>query len=135
MRACGARGRESGGRAFMWVPRRFQRGIAHPHTPTHTQEDLNTKIFIYSMIWHEFTHSYVYGGGVIEICQWLVKNSITVLKISFKLPTRKCHFTHSYRTTVLFNVTIMFSLKGKKNRKTVKIRFEIILKFKLIESI
>ena len=92
MRACGARGRESGGRAFMWVPRRFQRGIAHPHTPTHTQEDLNTKIFIYSMIWHEFTHSYVYGGGVIEICQWLVKKINYSVKNKFQITHPKMSF-------------------------------------------
>ena len=39
----------------MWVPRRFQRGIAHPHTPTHGPEAPNTKIFIYSMIDEVFT--------------------------------------------------------------------------------
>ena len=50
LRACGARGRASAGHTFMWVPRWFQRGIAHPHTPTHSPEPDNTKIFIYSMM-------------------------------------------------------------------------------------
>ena len=35
---------------FIWGPRRFCWGIAHPHTPTHTQDNHHTKIFIYSMI-------------------------------------------------------------------------------------
>ena len=33
--------------AFIWDPRRFKRGMAHPHTPAHGQVEHHKMIFIY----------------------------------------------------------------------------------------
>ena len=50
LRACGACGSKKPYHTFIWDRRRFQRGMTHPHTPTHGQAAHHKMIFIYSMI-------------------------------------------------------------------------------------